>query len=345
MNAPEPVSLTVHDGSQATEARQIVRTLALRARFSTEVTGRAELVATEAATNLVKHAGGGDLILRLVNLPGQPAIDVFATDRGPGMANLAACLRDGYSSAGTRGTGLGAIARQATFFDAYSRPGQGTVLMARVTAERMAPSPEPILVDGLSLHMHGEAVCGDGWASRAHPRSALIMVADGLGHGAVAADAAGEAVAAFRQATEDNPLQVVDRIHRALMKTRGAAVAVAAVDSSRRLVCYSGAGNISATIEDGGPARHLVSVHGTAGHQVRRLQEFSYPWSPDAILVMHSDGVTAHWSLQNYPGLRQRHPAVIAAVLLRDFSRRRDDATVVVAKAVDGVEPLTSPGR
>jgi hypothetical protein len=73
-------------------------------------------------------------------------------------------------------------------------------------------------------------------------------------------------------------------------------------------------------------------LHGTAGHQVRRLQEFSYPWAGDDVLIMHSDGVSAHWTLDAYPGLQQRDPLVIAAVLLRDFTRGRDDATVVVAK-------------
>jgi hypothetical protein len=126
---------------------------------------------------------------------------------------------------------------------------------------------------------------------------------------------------------------VLDRVHRALMKTRGAAVAAARIDHERGLVTYAGVGNIAATIENGGPAKHLVSLHGTAGHQVRRLQDFTYPWGNTDVLVMHSDGVSAHWSLAAYPGLAQRHPLVIAAVLLRDFSRLRDDATVVVARA------------
>jgi len=52
------------------------------------------------------------------------------------------------------------------------------------------------------------------------------------------------------------------------------------------------------------------------------------------MLVMHSDGLTARWSLAAHPQLATRHAAVIAAVLYRDHSRRRDDATVLVARAV-----------
>jgi anti-sigma regulatory factor (Ser/Thr protein kinase) len=340
MTVPSLVALRVHDATQAAEARRLVRALAMEVGLPTEVAGRAELVATEAVTNLVKHAGGGDVILRAGRNGDDPAIDFLAIDRGPGMANLAACLRDGYSSAGTPGTGLGAIVRQSTFFDAYSRPDGGTIVLSRIAAGRgrTASAPPGLVVDGLALQKHGEEVCGDAWAARTDGRVTTILVADGLGHGLTAADAAREAVATFQADVAAGPVATVDRIHRALMKTRGAAIAVASIDASQARVTYAGAGNIAATIEDDRSARHLVSVHGTAGHQVRRLQEFSYPWTPDAILVMHSDGVSAHWSLGAYPGLQHRHPAVIAAVLLRDFSRGRDDATVVVARTDAGGE-------
>jgi hypothetical protein len=49
------------------------------------------------------------------------------------------------------------------------------------------------------------------------------------------------------------------------------------------------------------------------------------------MVVMHSDGISARWDLADYPGLRARGPAIIAGVLMRDFARNRDDASVVVA--------------
>ncbi len=48
--------------------------------------------------------------------------------------------------------------------------------------------------------------------------------------------------------------------------------------------------------------------------------------------MLASDGVATSWQLDPYPGLSQKHPTLIAAVLFRDFSRRRDDATVVVIR-------------
>ena len=335
---PQVVVLPVHDSSDAADARRSARGMAFQAGLTEEDAGRAAIVATEAATNLVKHARGGEMVLRLGGREDSRVLDLLAIDRGPGMTNLAECLRDGYTTVGTAGNGLGAIARQSNVFDAYSKPGAGTVVFSRITAGNpRASTPQPLgslVVDGLSLQKSGEEVSGDNWSCIVQGGVATVVVADGLGHGIAAADAANEAIAAFHRGPSLTPLDVLGRVHRALMKTRGAAVSVAHIDSARGQITYAGIGNIAATVEDGSTPRHLVSLHGIAGHQVRRLQDFSYPWTTADVLVMHSDGVSAHWSLNNYPGLAQRHALVIASVLLRDFSRGRDDATVVVARHV-----------
>ena len=65
----------------------------------------------------------------------------------------------------------------------------------------------------------------------------------------------------------------------------------------------------------------------------RRIQSFGYPMERGTVAVLHSDGLTSSWSLDAYPGLLTRDPALIAGVLYRDFVRGRDDVTVVVAKA------------
>jgi hypothetical protein len=74
----------------------------------------------------------------------------------------------------------------------------------------------------------------------------------------------------------------------------------------------------------------MVSHNGTLGVQLLRTQQFEYDWQPGSRIVMHSDGLSGRWSIDSYPGLNLKHPAVIAGVLYRDFVRRRDDATIVV---------------
>jgi hypothetical protein len=76
----------------------------------------------------------------------------------------------------------------------------------------------------------------------------------------------------------------------------------------------------------------MVSHNGTAGLEARKIQEFTYPWQDNAILIMHSDGLATKWKLEGYPNLINKHPSLIAGVLYRDFKRGTDDVTVVVVK-------------
>ncbi len=135
------VSLPLAEASHVGEARRRATVLARGLRFSEADLGRVALVVTEAGTNLVVHAGGGELLLRPLGADGAIGLEVLALDRGPGMARIDECLRDGYSTAGTAGTGLGAIARLSTVFDIHSAPGIGTAVVARLWSRARAGSP------------------------------------------------------------------------------------------------------------------------------------------------------------------------------------------------------------
>ena len=104
-------AVAVTDPSQVAEARRAGAVLARAVGFDEERAGRLALVVTESGTNLLRHAGGGHILLRAVDDHGAAAVDVLALDRGPGMTNVARCLEDGYSTAGGAGTGLGAMRR------------------------------------------------------------------------------------------------------------------------------------------------------------------------------------------------------------------------------------------
>jgi hypothetical protein len=186
-------------------------------------------------------------------------------------------------------------------------------------------------MSSISTPIAGETVCGDAWSAFYAPGRSVYIVADGLGHGPVAAEAANEAVRVFHQFAERGPDRILSEVHSALGKTRGAAVSVAEVLPEKQLLNYAGAGNIVAAICTGGKTRSLVSMNGTVGHTVGKIQQFSYPWPADSSLIMHSDGLATRWNLEQYPGLSSRHPALLAGVLFRDFCRKRDDATILVS--------------
>ncbi|HEX2552692.1 MAG TPA: ATP-binding protein [Microvirga sp.] len=326
-------ALPVQDLSQVAEARRGAATQAQRMGFSEEEVGRVAIVATELATNLVKHGGGGELVVGAFEDGSGDGIECLALDKGPGMADVDACLRDGYSTTGTAGTGLGAVARQSQLLDIFSRPGLGTAALVRLQRGRRGAAPPPAgpAFGAVSLPKHGEEACGDSWSARPHPDGLTLMVVDGLGHGPLAAEAAHAAGAVFDQHHERDPAEILDRIHGALRATRGAAVSVARVDLGRSCVHFAGIGNVAGTLLAGSVVRKMVSHNGTAGHAVKRIQAFTYGFEGPPTVILCSDGLGTNWALDRYPGLAVRHPSLVAGVLYRDFTRGRDDVTVLVA--------------
>jgi hypothetical protein len=218
-------------------------------------------------------------------------------------------------------------------FDIHSVPGAGTALLARLWSKPLSNTrPSPLEVGALSLPKPDEVVCGDRWAVAWFPERTLILVADGLGHGPGAAEAAMEAVQTFHERAALTPVAIVKSIHGALRSTRGAAVAVTEIAPSQEAIRFAGIGNISGIVLSSEGSRQMVSLNGTAGHSARRIQEFTYPWSSDALLVLYSDGLVSHLHPDRYLGLLRHNPDLIAATLYRDYTRGRDDVTVVVAR-------------
>ena len=332
---PVTERVPVDDLSQVGSARRAADAVARAGDLDDTRRGIVGIVATEAATNLARHARAGVLYTQSTAHLGRAGVELLAVDGGPGMLDLDRAFADGFSTGGTSGTGLGAIRRQADELDVFTAPGQGTIVLARVFAqprERGAARDALVDVGAVCLPIDGETVCGDGWAVVQTAERAVILLVDGLGHGASAAQAADVAIATFRTMVTRPPTEIVEGLHEALRATRGAALGVADVTATTdgASVRFCGVGNtVAKLVRDGAPLA-LPSMNGTAGLQVRSMQEFVQPWTGGAALVMHTDGITTRWRAEAYPGVLARDPAVLAAALQRDHSRGRDDATVLV---------------
>lgn len=125
---------------------------------------------------------------------------------------------------------------------------------------------------------------------------------------------------------------IVQAVHQGMRHTRGGAVAVARIEWESATVAFAGLGNIAAAVlTPQGQVRRMVSHNGTAGHNARKIQAFDYPCG-EGILVMHTDGIGTGWKPDDYPALARLHPMLLAGILYRDFSRGRDDATVVACR-------------
>ena len=326
------IALTVHDQSQVSETRRRATELAEREGFGDTDSGRVALVATELATNILKHGNGGEILVGTFGEGADGGIELIALDKGGGIPNVAASMADGYSTAGTPGKGLGAVVRQSHFVDIASWPGSGTAVLARL--KRGQPSegaPDNSRIGAVSVPKPGQDVCGDSWSVAIGAEETTLLVADGLGHGPEAAEASVEAVRLFHRFIGHRAPILLDYIHGGLRATRGAAVSVARFQPASGKIIYAGVGNIAGVVFAGGELRRMVSMPGTAGHNARKIQAFEYPFTA-GVVILHSDGIASSWTLERYPNLAARHPTLIAAVLYRDLTRHRDDATVLVAK-------------
>lgn len=331
------VCIPADEASRVYEARS-------QARFLAELQGMPErdlhrlvLVVSEMASNLVKHAlRGAVMILRGVSAGRRKGVEAVALDRGPGMEDVRKMVVDGYSRAGTLGIGLGTMRRNADRFDLYSAPSKGTALLAQVWISGQMPdsSAYPLEIGVVCLPRSGEARCGDAWAAVQGREGATLFVIDGLGHGEGASDAAEAALEVFkRQALEPDSGKLMRAVHESLRHRRGAAAAVARIDLERETVSFTGVGNISGILICGGVSRGFVSHNGTLGYRIRKLDTFTYPWEPGCVLIMHTDGITHAWRFEDYPELEKRHPSLLAGVIYRDHHKGNDDCCVLVVKA------------
>jgi anti-sigma regulatory factor (Ser/Thr protein kinase) len=327
------IRIPVTETSQIAEARRRASELAQAGGFNETDAGRVALVATEMATNLVKHGGGGDVLAGSYADAGGSGVELLALDRGNGMARPDLCLADGYSTAGTPGNGFGAISRLSHAMDMVSWPGLGTAVLARL--QKGNPPAQKQLAESshgvIAVCAPGEEVCGDAWSMASAPEGQSLLVADGLGHGPGASAAAVEAVRVFQNHSGHRLTTLLEYIHAGLRSTRGAAVAIARLHRAEGKIEYGGVGNIAGVLITDDGVKRMVSLSGTAGHNMRKVQSFEYPFR-QGLVILHSDGLSSSWTLDRYPGLAKAHPTLIAAVLFRDYWRQRDDVTILVSR-------------
>jgi hypothetical protein len=311
------LALVVAEAGQIDAARRAVAAQAQRLGFGESAIANVVEVATRLASSLIEDSARGLLLVTAISMGDVAGLDLVALGGSSGQVET-----------------LAALAALVATCDSYSALGRPPAVMARLWAQPppVANVPLAFEVGGISVPAPGESKCGDGWWAESTADRALIVLADGLGHGPVAHEVAQKAMEISRAHRDHTPRDLMARIHEELRYTRGAAVLGVAIDLARRTLICCGVGNISGMIVTPTNVSGLVSQHGTAGLNKVRLQEFSYPFPADALLVLHSDGLKTAWNFDRYPGLAHRQPGLIAAVLYRDFVRGRDDTSVLVLR-------------
>ncbi|GGX15162.1 hypothetical protein GCM10010383_51410 [Streptomyces lomondensis] len=333
----------VDDSTRVRDVRVAAEEASAHAGLTPQRTATAALVATELATNLLRHADGGHVLINLVEHGYDEghltSVQLVSLDHGPGIPDIAAAMRDGYTTtaAASLGAGLGTCRRIANAFDLHSAPGRGTVAVARIDHEPARPGP-PLpgpRTGGVNVPLGRAEHSGDAWG-RVRGRDRLtLLLADGLGHGAKAAEASTTAVTELRGVADRSPAEILRHLGGPLRRTRGAAVAVAQLDLASGRLHFAGIGNVGARLRTGGTWRPLLSQPGIVGAQgPATVLVQREPWHDDSLLVLHSDGLPTRWTPPDDDTLLTCDPAVVSAVILRDAGSAarpvRDDTCVAV---------------
>jgi anti-sigma regulatory factor (Ser/Thr protein kinase) len=345
----EICSIEIKDEANVGTARRAVHGFAGDLGFNETELAQIDIVVQEIGMNAARYATAGGWLHYTTTLGAASGLELFYWDTGPGIYDLDRAIRDGVSTSGSLGSGLGAIGRLMDEFDVYStlritsrlslsqrRTFHGTALLARKwvgAQESETAGRDEARRFGVWSRSHpGEVENGDAYFIAKRVSQTLLAVIDGLGHGPGAKEAA-DVVIELLDDWMGEPLdEVLRTAHNALRSTRGAVAGVAIIDEAHARFHYAGVGNIMVRVFNAPEHISPISSNGTLGARLGSLRVWTYPWAAGATLIMASDGVSASWDMGSYPGLLERSPQILAGILMRDYGRNTDDATVLVAR-------------
>lgn len=332
-------SVELFDSSGVAECRRLARRLAEDAKLDADRVERVAIVATEAATNLLRHAGRGHMLLQAQATGGGTGsgagsgrwIALAAVDNGRGIPDVEEALRDGFSTGSSAGTGLGAMKRLSDHFEIHSVPGRGTALLCEFGHGPRTMAG--VQTAGFLMNHPREDTCGDAWTARNDRGVVELLLVDGLGHGPRAQEAGFEALAAFGAQHETDPAAALNLMSAELAGTRGSVGSLARIEAADGRLSLAGVGNVSAVLVNGkGEMRRLISREGRLGGAVRNPPVEEAELKPGDTLIMHTDGLASLRVVEDFPMLLRHSCAMVGAVLMRDQNRGRDDAGIVVAR-------------
>jgi anti-sigma regulatory factor (Ser/Thr protein kinase) len=326
----------------------VIHGFASRIGFDENQLAEIDIVVQEIGTNAVAYTTGGGWLhfAAPVNFAG---IELFYWDTGPGIYNLDRAVRDGVSTGGSLGAGLGAMRRLMDDFDVYStvkatgrlslaaqrRTTHGTALLARKWLDTERAAEQSVAAQRLgawSRPRPNETDNGDAYFIGPRGERTLYAVVDGLGHGSGARAASDVALGALGE-WRGEPLEQVFRVaHDALRATRGAVMSVVVIDRAEQSFQFAGVGNVAVRVFNAPERIAAISTNGTLGARLGQIRVWTHAWAEGATCVMASDGLSAAWEMDAYPGLLTHNPQLLAGILMRDYNRPSDDATVLVIK-------------
>lgn len=329
------ISFRADDRSYFSLLKKEIHSKVSEAGFSAQKLGEIDIIVSEMTSNLFKYAVGGEILLSYGQENNLDYFEIISIDNGPGMNDASKMIADGVSTTNTLGHGLGSIKRLSDKFEIYSQKGWGTIALSRVY--RVTPGLRkrpPMDIRRLVVSKPGETVSGDGCYYEINSDTVKILVADGLGHGIEANKAVNEAVKAFKEINSDDPTDIIRHLHSSIKKTRGMVGTVILYDIKTKTWKFSGIGNISMKLLSTLNSKNYISYNGIIGHNIpttMKPQEATHLDYNQMILC--SDGIKSRWESSKYPLIHKYDLTILAAALYKDYARKTDDMSVVIARS------------
>jgi anti-sigma regulatory factor (Ser/Thr protein kinase) len=336
MNLSSSEITEISHPSDVGAARRTSKALAEHIGFEPEACEEIALATMELATNLIKHAKAGTLTLTPLVDGARVGLEIQSLDNGPGISDVDQALTDRFSTAGTRGTGLGAVNRLMDELEITSQRGHGTRMVCRKWVRHYAVGnhPCPYAVGVATRSRIGTEENGDTFVVKMWSESILVGVIDGLGHGHFAHRAA-QAARQYVESHYDQPLDQIFRgVGRACRATRGVVMALARFDWMLDRLVFASLGNIEVRVFPHSEPFHFIIRRGVIGLNAPAVVVTEHPWPIGDMLVLHSDGLRTHWSWRDFPDVLNKPAPALAQEFLGMLAKEEDDATVIVVRSV-----------
>ncbi|MDZ4201993.1 MAG: hypothetical protein U1C96_07630 [Gallionella sp.] len=295
------------------------------------------LVAAELGSNNIKHAGGRGQI-QIWQQPG-PVLDIVSLDYGPGIIDLAQAEHDGYSTANTFGKGLGAIRRLSDEVYIYSQTRStdqiprwsGTVFLARFHIAEKKDKGVGSCIGLFSRSLSDTRHNGDRIYLQQKGDRLRWLHLDGLGHGAEA-QIATENLASHVAFNDGLIASILADVDAQLSSTRGAVAIACEINMARRGLQLLGVGDMHAHIHGQDEIKHIAFAPGILGREHRTAVPFHAGLDKRSVVLTASDGIRRNWDTNNFVGLFNQHPQLIAYTLGNIMGRISDDQSICVAR-------------
>ena len=329
----EKICIEVSHLSDIIKSRQMVKDISRRIGFEEQIQDELVLVASELASNIVKYAKFGKLIITPLIEDSKKGIQIESLDKGIGINNVEESLKDGYSTSNSLGYGLGTVNRiMDELIILPNENGIGTRIICKLwIQEKKNPIYSCPLEFGVASRPYGLfKQNGDAFIIKQMNEEVLIGVIDGLGHGPLAHIAAQEA-RNYVEKHHNQPLKsIFQGTNVACNKTRGVVMTLVRIDWIKRKMQFAGIGNILGRIVGSETSLNIMARRGIIGNHAPSPLISEIDWNKSFILILHSDGVSKEWFQAE---INYHNPATdLAIMILKKYAKDDDDATIVVVK-------------